>query len=49
MFFFTSDKPGLSYDVASGNEIVPCNKMDQPLVVYRFLGNFKTFITMSST
>ena len=28
----------LSYDVASGSEITPCNKMDKPLVVYRFSG-----------
>ena len=26
----------LSYDVASGSEIKPCNKIDKPLVVYRF-------------
>ena len=26
----------LSYDVASGSEITPCNKIDQPLVVYIF-------------
>ena len=26
----------LSYDVASGSEIMPCNKIDKPLVVYRF-------------
>ena len=25
----------LSYDVASGSEITPCNKIDKPLVVYR--------------
>ena len=29
----------LSYDVASGDEIKPCNKIDKPLVVYRFMGN----------
>ena len=29
----------LSYDVASGSEITPCNKIDKPLVVYRFYGN----------
>ena len=29
----------LSYDVASGSEITPCNKIDKPLVVYRFTGN----------
>ena len=26
----------LSYDFASGSEITPCNKIDKPLVVYRF-------------
>ena len=26
----------LSYDVASGSEITPCNKIVKPLVVYRF-------------
>ena len=26
----------LSYDVASGSEITPCNKICKPLVVYRF-------------
>ena len=26
----------LSYDVASGSEITPCNKIDRPLAVYRF-------------
>ena len=34
----------LSYDVASGSEITPCNKINKPLVVYRFLGNFMTSI-----
>ena len=29
----------LSYDVVSGSEITPCNKNDQPLVVYIFTGN----------
>ena len=28
----------LSYDVASGNEISVCNKIDKPLVVYKFTG-----------
>ena len=28
----------LSYDVASGSEITSCNKIDKPLVVYRFFG-----------
>ena len=35
----------LSYDVASGSEITPCNKIDKPLVVYRFTGNVITSIT----
>ena len=28
----------ISYDVASGSE-TKCNKIDKPLVVYRFSGN----------
>ena len=39
----------LSYDVASGSEIMPCNKIDKPLVVYRFSGNFMTSITALRT
>ena len=39
----------LSYDVASANEITPCNKIDKPLVVYRFLGNVMTSITTLCT
>ena len=35
----------LSYDVASGSEIKPCNKIDKSLVVYRFWENFMTSIT----
>ena len=34
----------LSHDVASGSEITPCNKIDKPLVVYRFSGNVMTHI-----
>ena len=26
-------------DVASGSEIMPCNKINKPLVVYRVTGN----------
>ena len=26
----------LSHDVVSGSDITPCNKIDKPLVVYRF-------------
>ena len=29
----------LSYDVASGSEIMPCNEINTPLAVYRFSGN----------
>ena len=39
----------LSYDVASGSEITPCNKIDKPLVVYRFTGNVMTSITALRT
>ena len=35
----------LSYDVASESEIRPRNKIDKPLVVYRFTGN----VMMSKT
>ena len=35
----------LSYDVASRIEITPYNKIDKPLVVYRFMGNVMTSIT----
>ena len=38
-------KYSLSYDVASGSEITPCDKIDKPLMVYRFTGNFMTYIT----
>ena len=37
------------YDVASGSEITPCNKIDKPLVVYRFTGNAMTSITTLRT
>ena len=39
----------LSYDVASGSEITPCNEIDKPLVVYRFTGNVMTSITTLRT
>ena len=42
-------KVDLSYDVASGSEITPCNKIDKPLVVYRFTGNVTTSITTLRT
>ena len=39
----------LSYDVASGSEITPCNKIDKPIVAYRSTGNFMTSITALRT
>ena len=39
----------LSYDIASWSEITPCNKIDKPLVVYRFTGNVMTSITSLRT
>ena len=36
--FFSTKYYNLSNDVASGSEIKPCNKIDKPLVVYRFWG-----------
>ena len=39
----------LSYDVASGSEITPCNKIEKHLVVYRFTGNVMTSITTLRT
>ena len=38
-----------SYDAVSGSEITPCNKIDKPLVVYRFSGNVMMSITMLRT
>ena len=43
------EKQHLSYDVASGCEITPCNKIDKPLVVYRFTGNVMKSITTLRT
>ena len=37
----------LSHDVASGSGIMPCNKIDKPLVVYIFSGNAMTSIITS--
>ena len=42
-------KNKLSYDVASESEITPCNKINKPLVVYRFTGNVMTSITTLRT
>ena len=38
----------LSYDVVSGSEITPCNKIDKPLVVYRFTGNVMTSLHVTA-
>ena len=42
-------KRRLSYDIASGSEITPCNKIDKPLVVYIFKGNVMTSIATLHT
>ena len=44
-----SRKSILSYNVASGSVITPCNKIDKPLVVYRFSGMVMTSITTLRT
>ena len=49
MFLTLRSKMCLTYDVASGSEITPCNKIDKPLVVYRFTGNVMTSITRLRT
>ena len=33
-----------NYDVVTGSEITPCNKIDKPLMVYIFSGNFMVYI-----
>ena len=42
--FSQGELHNLSYDVVSGSEITPCNKIDKPLVVYRLTGNVMTSI-----
>ena len=42
-------KAYLSYEVGSRSDIKPCNKIDKPLVVYRFSGNIMTSITTLHT
>ena len=49
LFFCFITEIKLSYDVASGSEIMPCNKIDKPLVVYRLTGNVMTSITTLRT
>ena len=41
--------PFLSHDFESLIEIMPCNKIDKPLVVYRFLGSVMTSISTLCT
>ena len=36
----------LSHGIASGSDITPCNKIDKPVVVYRFLGNVVVSLIM---
>ena len=36
--------PNLSYEIGSRSEIMPCNKINKPLVDYRFTGNVMRFI-----
>ena len=43
------NESALSYDVVSGSEIMPCNKIDKPLVFYRFSGNVMTSLTTLHT
>ena len=38
-YFLAVCKQILSHDVVYGSAITPCNKIDKPLVVYRFSGN----------
>ena len=35
LYFHSMQQNILSYDVASGSQITPCNKIDKPLDVYR--------------
>ena len=46
---FTYYKELYHNDVTSGSEITPCNKVDNPLVVYGFSGNVMTSITTLHT
>ena len=39
----------LSYDVVPESEITRCNKIDKPLVVYKFTGKVMAYITMLHT
>ena len=39
----------LSYDIASGSEITPGNRIDKPLLFYRFSGKVMISITTLHT
>ena len=43
--YFKANKNSSSHDVVSGSDKTPCNRMNKPLVVYRFSG----MVVMSST
>ena len=47
--FISLFKIDLSYDVASESEITPYNIVDEPLVVYRILGEVMMSITTFRT
>ena len=49
LFKIMTNYDSLSYEVVSGSEISPCNKIDKSLVVYKFTGNVTTSITMLLT
>ena len=49
MMALINDYTDLSHDAAFWSEITPCNKIDKPLVVYRFSGNLMTSITTLRT
>ena len=44
MLYYLPDKEGLSHDGAYESDKTPCNKIDKPLVVYKFTGNVITSI-----
>ena len=39
------DEEFLSHDIASGSDIMPCNKIDKTLVIYRFRNYIMTSIS----
>ena len=47
--YFVSETVLRFYNLETFSEITPCNKIDKPLVVYRFSGNVMTSITTLRT